>query len=333
MEKRSIQRVVVTGATGFLGGAVARRLAGEGIEVIGLGRDENAGQQLLADGVPFERVDLAESDKLSWVCQGADTVIHCAALSSPWGPIKRFAEANLLGTVELVSACQEAGVERLVHISSPGIYFCHDEGRNIDESKPAALPAASAYTLTKMWAEGVVDRAELSAVTLRPRAIFGPGDTSILPRLIRALERRRLPIIGDGENETNFTYIDNAVDAVLLAALAPHELSGRKFNITDGETLRLWDLIAEVAELLDLAPPSRRISFDRAWRAAGILEWTHRNLLFGREPMLTRYSVGLLAKTQTLSIDAARQVLGYAPKISTREGLRRFAESWKKSTS
>ena len=194
-----------------------------------------------------------------------------------------------------------------------------------------ADPASSFYAESKREAEKLVDLVsnELSTITIRPRGIFGPGDTSILPRLIDALEQKRLPLIGDGVTQTNLTYIDNAVDALQLAIEAPDSLSGRKFNITDGPAVNLWDSIGLICDELGLDHPKRQISFDKAFQLAGALEWIHRWLLFGKEPRLTRYTVGLLARSQTLSIEAARKDLGFEPKVSTREGLLRFVEWWK----
>ena len=324
-------KVVVTGATGFLGGAVARRLRREGYSVVGLGRNAAAGESLVGDDIDFLRLDLQERGALADACDGANAVVHSAALSSPWGKLSKFLQANVEGTKNIVDACVLSGVKRLVHISTPSLYFSHTEGRNISESAPIASPPASHYTHSKVLAEEIVNGAQndsLSTIILRPRGLYGPGDTAILPRLIRALSAGRLPIIGDGKTETDLTYIDNAVAAVVLALKAPNHLAGRAFNITDGESVALWDVVNSVADRLRIDRPRRQVPVPKAMRAATVMEWTYRWLLGNREPPLTKYTVGLLGLTQTLDIAAARRDLGYAPTISTAEGIDRFLKWW-----
>lgn len=321
---------MVTGATGFLGGAIARQLVADGVSVVGLGRNEAKGRALQEGGVEFKNCELSEVKQLRSAFEGVDTVIHSAALSSPWGRRRAFISANVDGTRNVLDACADNSIGRLVHISSPSVYFSHEDGRDVTEDRPYADPPSNHYAESKILAEKLVHgRPDISTITIRPRAIFGPGDTTILPRIIDSLQRKKLPIIGDGENEANLTFIDNAVAGTILAATADDSFSGRVYNLTDGEAVKLWAIIEEVCELLDLPKPARRISINTAFRAAGVIEWIHRWLLFGAEPRLTRYSVTVVARTQTLSIDAARRDLGYAPEISTAEGLRRFVAWWK----
>ncbi len=166
-------------------------------------------------------------------------------------------------------------------------------------------------------------------MTLRPRALFGPGDTVIIPRLLRALEAQRLPILGDGDALIDMTYIDNAVDAVIAATDAPDSVLGRKYNITGGEPVRLWPFLAKLCTELDLAHPTRRVSYPVARAFALMLEIVHRTVRRGSEPLLTRYTAGLLATSMTLDISAARRDLGYVPAIDIEEGTRRFLEWWR----
>jgi nucleoside-diphosphate-sugar epimerase len=167
-------------------------------------------------------------------------------------------------------------------------------------------------------------------VTLRPRALFGPGDTTLLPRLIRANGGRGFPLIGEGDPLMDITSVHNVVDALLLAAEAPASISGRKFNITNGEPWPRSRLLATLFGELGLPFRSRPISYDRAQQLAGILEFVSRSFTFGRwEPPLTRYTVGVLAKVQTLDISEARRLLGYRPRVSISDGMREFAVWWK----
>jgi nucleoside-diphosphate-sugar epimerase len=319
----------VTGATGFLGGAVARRLHASGHDVLATGRDVGRGGHLAAAGVRFLPVDLASDGSVTDLCRKQDWVVHCAALSSPWGPYQSFRRSNVVATRNLVDAATREGVGRFVHVSTPSIYMGTGSRRDVREDEPLPCPV-NAYAATKRDAEIIVEGARLSglrSILLRPRALFGPGDTTIFPRLLRALESGRLPIIGDGSNEVDLTYIDNAVDAVLLACAAPDAACDRTYNITNGEPVRLWDFIADLAEALGYKPPHRRLPRPVAMAMAGLLEALARVGRSRREPLLTRYSVCVLADTMTLDITRAREYLGYHPGVPMHDGLARFVRA------
>lgn len=327
--ERALGTVLITGATGFLGGALARDLAGRGERVIGLGRNLKAGELLESRyGVEFRAMDLTNA-KLEESFADIDTVFHCAALSSPWGRPIDFEQANVVGTASVVQACQKRRVSRLIHISTPSLYFRHDAGLQIREDHPPADPPVNDYVRTKRRAEEIVDAAAaegLPTITLRPRAIYGPGDNSILPRLVRAMKSGRLRVIGTGKNVADMTYIDNAVLACRLAAQCGPEFLGRKYNITNDEPLPLWQVIQRLAEALHYSLKPGRIPTWLARSLAGALEMTHRIFCRSQEPVLTRYSVGVLTASQTLDIGAAKRDLGYAPRITTLEGVKRYAE-------
>ncbi|MEO8083613.1 MAG: NAD-dependent epimerase/dehydratase family protein, partial [Ardenticatenales bacterium] len=257
-----MKRAVVTGATGFLGGHLARRLADDAAwTVVGLGRDAVAGAALEQAGVPFVRSDLAAGDaaaRLAEICRGADVVYHCAALSTPFGPAAAFRAANVDGTAAVIAACEAAGVGRLVHVSSPSVAFRWRDRLHVREDDALPRPATR-YAASKRAAEALVRTAVgggLDAVVLRPRALIGPGDTAVLPRIVAALERGRLPVIGDGHALADVTVVDNAVDAMLAAATATREIvRGRTYNISNGAPVSIWPMIARIAAALDLPPP------------------------------------------------------------------------------
>lgn len=323
--------ILVTGATGFLGGAVVHRLQHRGMgAVLATGRDRGAGERLAAQGVAFRVAHLEREADVAALFGGAlgsiEAVIHCAARSAPWGADGEFEAANVTATRHLTAAARAARVARFVHVSTPALYFDGTDRRDVREDAPLARPT-NPYVRTKLAAEGVVDRAVadgLPAVTLRPRALFGPGDTTIFPRLLRALARGRLPVIGGGTNRVDLTFVDNAADAAILALGAGSHVVGRKYNVTNGEPVPLWPLIARLARELGHPPPQRRVSRVAARRLATALELAHRVLRLRREPLLTRYTVDLLASDTTLDIAAARRDLGYAPEVTVEEGVRRF---------
>ena len=322
-------KVLITGATGFLGGKLARRLQGMGWDVSGLGRNAETLDELRASDIKAVQARLEDSRAIASACKGQEIVFHCGALSSPWGMAKDFYNANVLGTENVIRACMDANVQRLVHVSTPSIYFRFTSRLNVRED--AELPeAVNEYARTKRLAEARIDQAHadgLPVITIRPRAIFGPGDTSILPRLIQRLESGRMRIIGDGKNITDLTHVENVVDALLCCADSHRSTLGKKYNITNGEPILLWLMVERVCDALHLKYPTRKIPYRAAHIFAGMLELIYRALPGQPEPPFTRYSVFVMAQSATLDISAARRDLGYRPRVSIGQGVEEFMAS------
>ena len=324
-------KALVTGATGFLGGALAHRLHALGWNVTAQGRDPSALKALEAQGVRAVQVNLEDTQAIVNACRGQEIVFHSGALANDWGRPEAFRNANVLGTQNVIRGCQEQKVKRLVHVSTPSIYFRFAPRLNVKETDPLPPPVTE-YARTKRLAEDEVDKAfamGLPTVIIRPRAIFGPGDRIILPRLINRLERGILRVIGDGQNLADMSYIENVVDALLLCAEAPAHALGKKYNITNGEPIRLWKMIEKLCQRLDLKYPTQRVPYPLVDKIAGAMEFVARLLPNQLEPPLTRYSVAMISLTTTLDISAARRDLGYAPRVSNEEGFERFVEWWK----
>ncbi|QMV39804.1 NAD-dependent epimerase/dehydratase family protein [Cohnella cholangitidis] len=326
-------KALVTGATGFLGRATAIRLAELGWDVTGLGRDGHAGRLLTAQGVSFLQADLLDKEKMAAACADQDFVIHCAALSSPWGRYRDFYATNVTGTEHVVSGCISHGVKRLVHVSTPSVYFDYTDRLNITEQTALPRKPVNAYAATKLIAERIVTDAAvrgLPSVILRPRAIFGPGDTSLFPRLLRVNESRGIPIIGGGQAQLDLTFMDNVIDGLVQACTAQDSATGQIYNLTNGEPVKLIELLQRLFALLELPLRTRSVSRPVALAAGRGMEWLYRAFpSLGQEPQFTSYTVGLLAYSQTLDISKARRSLGYEPRIRIDEGLRRFADWWR----
>lgn len=324
-------RALVTGGTGFLGSRLAECLLARGFEVTVLGRNEAIGRAMVERGMGFLQADLADAPAIRDACRGRDVVFHAGALSSVWGPDEAFHRANVLGTRHIIEGCQEHDVGRLIHVSSPSVLF---EFRDrLDLAEDASFPgrAANAYARTKQLAELEIDRAAsegLPVLTFRPRAIFGPGDTAIFPRLIRA-NRRFFPLFGNPL--VDLTYVDNVVDALLLGLEAPAALIGRKYHVTNGEPLPIRELLETVFGRLGV--PFAPVRLPRVAGEALATLFEAASLLAGGspEPVLTRYTVGTLSYSQTLDITAIRRDLGYRPRISVDEGIDRFVRWWKET--
>jgi nucleoside-diphosphate-sugar epimerase len=204
----------------------------------------------------------------------------------------------------------------------------------VKENDPLPEPI-SAYAATKLLAEEEVDKGfanGLAVVSIRPRALFGEGDTVIFPRLLSRLKSGRLPILDDGENIVDLTYIQNVVDALLLCVESPANTLGKKYNISNGEPVKIWELVNRICDELTLPHPTRKISYKTANAAAAAIEFVYSLIPYSPEPPLTRLTVSMLAHSTILDISAARNELGYQPKVLVAEGVERFLKWWKQQT-
>lgn len=322
-------RVAVTGATGFLGRHVIEELLKARHEVVALGRNRDIGEGLVSRGIPFVPACLQDGAAMATAFAECDGVVHCAALSSLWGKPEAFHRVNVEGTEKVMAAMEEAGVKRLVHVSSPSLYFDFRDRWDVKESDPLASTMVNAYAQTKWEAEQRVQKAVakgLEAIILRPRGLFGPGDSSLFPRLLRANQRFGVPLTTSEPVVSDLTYVENAARATVLALEASSQCVGRVYNITNGEPRELHALLAQLFQLIEQPFKSIRIPYSLAvvlaWFSEGVGKW------LGREPVLTRYGLEVLSRSLTLNIEAARCDLGYAPHVSVDEGLRRFAGWW-----
>ena len=323
------ETVLVTGGGGFLGSAVARRLAARGDRVISFSRAEHPRLALL--GITHLRGDIADAGALERACRGVEVVHHTAAKPPPWGAPDDYRRTNVIGTANVIAACRRCGVKRLIHTSTPSVVFDGRDLEGIDESAPYPARWHSAYAETKALAEQQVLQAAaegLPAVVLRPHEIWGPEDPHFVPRILaRAHCLRR---IGDGSNRVDTTYIDNAAAAHLLAADRLREtpdLSGRVYFISQGEPIAAWEMIDAILQAAGRGPVKGCISHRRAWIVGWACEMIYRGLRLPGEPPLTRFVADALARAHWFDIGAACRDLGYAPAVSTAEGLRRL-KAW-----
>lgn len=318
-------KVLVTGATGFLGSYLVPHLQKSGHEVVAIGRDVRIGEQLEQSGIRFIQADLSDQDLALKLPSHIDWVVHCAALSSPWGRSEEFYRSNVLATKNLVQYAQDSSCKRFVHISSPSIYVDRIDKLNVRENDPLPKFALNHYIATKRQAEAIVDEAVdigLSAITLRPQGIVGRGDRSIFPRILKIAKRGFVPRIGSGQTLTDLTHVSNVVDAIVCALNANDNLSGQKYNITNGEPVDLYSVIEELMSELKISFKWKKMSLKKAYYIGSALEWTSRNILFHKEPMLTRYTACALGASRTLNIDKARAELNYVPRFGLNDALK-----------
>jgi nucleoside-diphosphate-sugar epimerase len=329
-------QLFVTGGTGFLGRHLVWRLADDGHQVVFSGRNSAVAAQIIdAARVPrhvrFVQLEHGRENALNTMLEAsseASAVIHCAALASPWGTRTAFKHANVDATSEVLATCRIHGIGRLVHISSPSIYFKFADRIQIREDDPLP-PAVNEYARTKFEAEKLIQAAELeAAVILRPRAIFGPWDNALLPRLLRLLRYGRVPLLRGGRALLDMTYVDNVVDAILLALALPPSEKTPVFNISNGEPIAVEDLFMQMAKQFNLPLATVHRPYAAADLAARLLELAAR-LTPAWEPPFTRYSIGAIAFSQTLDLQRARTLLGYQPRVCLAEGIARTAQWWR----
>ncbi len=317
------ETALVTGASGFLGGYVVRDLRAHGYDVIASGRNAAAlpaGETFVGDLDELARVDLGRT---------VGVVVHCAALSSPWGRWAEFEHANVTGTARVLEFARRAGARRLVHISSPGIYAAPRDRIGIREGDVDPRHPMNGYIRSKLEAEALLQRAaaEGSApdiVILRPRGIIGHGDPSLVPRILRVRERFGIPLMRGGRTLVDLTAVENVALAVRLAAEAP-DVHGQAFNITNGDPRPFRAVLEQLLEGLRLEPRYRRVPTAVAYRVAALLEAVCGVLPRHPEPPVTRYTVTTIAHSQTLDISRARDLLGYRPVISLDQSLASYA--------
>jgi nucleoside-diphosphate-sugar epimerase len=319
--------VLVTGGGGFLGGAIIRSLVENGETIRSFSRRRYP--QLDNLGVEQVQGDLANPDAVAKACHGVEAVFHTAAKAGVWGSYQEYYQPNVVGTRNLIRACRDAGVQRLIHTSSPSVVFHGRDMEGVDESAPYPAAFHAPYPRTKAMAEQIVLEAAaqgLPTIALRPHLIWGPGDTHLVPRIIA--RARRLRRIGDGSNLVDTIYIDNAAHAHLLAEKclrADPRLSGRVYFISQDQPIALWEMIDHILAAGGRPPVTRTISPAVASGIGTLCEGIYKLFRIRREPPMTRFVARELATSHWFDIQAAKTDLGYAPLISMEEGLKRLS--------
>ncbi|RWU22271.1 3-beta hydroxysteroid dehydrogenase [Pseudomonas alkylphenolica] len=323
-------RILVTGASGFIGGRFARFALEQGLDVRVNGRRAEGVEHLVRRGAQFIPGDLSDPELARRLCQGVDAVVHCAGAVGNWGRYQDFYQGNVVVTENVVEACLKEHVRRLVHLSSPSIYFNGRSQLNIrEEQVPRRFH--DHYGATKYLAEQKVFGAQefgLEVLALRPRFVTGAGDVSIFPRLLQMQRKRRLAIIGNGLNKVDFTSVQNLNEALLSALFADEDALGQAFNISNGHPLPLWDVVNYVMRQMHLPQVNRYRSYGLAYTAAALNEgacmlWPGRP-----QPTLSRLGMQVMSKDFTLDISRARQLLNYRPTVSLWTALDEFCGWW-----
>ena len=323
-------RALVTGGGGFLGAAIVRRLVERGDAVRTLQRGRYP--RLEALGVECVRGDIADPEVVDSAVAGCDLVFHVAAKVEMWGPREPFRLANVVGTRNVVEAMRRNGGGRLVFTSSPSVVHGGAGIEGVDESLPYPDHYEAFYPETKAEAERLVlaaNSADLPTVSLRPHLIWGPGDTHLIPNLVDRARAGQLRMVGDGSNLIDTVYIDNAVDAHLLAAeglAADRACAGRAYFITNDDPRQIGEIINGFVTAAGLDPVTRTVPLGVAVAAGRLFETLHRLKPSAGGPRMTPFLARNLATAHWYDISAAKRDLGYEPLVSIEEGMARVRE-------
>jgi nucleoside-diphosphate-sugar epimerase len=320
-------QILVTGAGGFLAGVIARMLRARGDTVVSLSRQRYPALDAL--GIRQVSGDLADPAAVLAAARGCDAVIHVAAKAGAWGSYAEYYQPNVLGTRNVLEACKRLGIRRLVYTSTPSVAHGGGDLEGVDESVPYPTRFHAHYPATKAEAEQLVlaaNSATLATVALRPHLIWGPGDNNLMPRLIQRAKSGRLAIVGTPKL-IDTTYVDNAAEAHVMAldALGPGSAcAGKPYFISNGEPLRMDEILNKLLACTDLPPIRKRVPLPVAWVAGALMEAAWTVLRLQSEPPMTRFIASQFATAHWYRIDAAKRDFGWTPRVSITEGLARL---------
>jgi nucleoside-diphosphate-sugar epimerase len=314
----------VTGGSGFVGGRLISRLVADGHTVHALARSDSSAEKVAELGATPRRGDLADPESLAKAAEGAELAFHSAAWLEPGGSWADFTKSNVDGTRNVIEACRHTGVRRLVHVGTEAALMAGQPLVNVDETTPLRPDSRAPYPATKAWAEQLVrdaNGARLETVVVRPRFVWGAGDTSVLPQLVKAVRSGRFAWIGGGTNLMDTTHIDNTVEGLVLGA--ERGRPGEAYFVTDGEPVRFRAFVTELLETQGVRAPNRSLPYWAANLIAEAGERAWRLLRRPGAPPLDYMSLWATALECTINIGKARGELGYAPVRTREEG---FAE-------
>jgi nucleoside-diphosphate-sugar epimerase len=325
-------KALVTGGGGFLGGAIVRALLKRGDTVRSIQRGHYP--ELLELGVDAVQGDLCKADDIDAAASGCDIVYHVAAMAGVWGDYDKYYQANVVATQNVIGACKKHNINYLVYTSTPSVVFDGTSEEGIDESTPYAETFFNAYQETKAEAEQLVLRsndAMFKTVALRPHLIWGPGDRHLAPRVISRAKAGRLRLVGNEENKVDSCYIDNAVDAHLLAGDDLQDdatCAGKAYFISNDEPILMSDLINKIIATVNLPPIRTRINEHLAYYIGTLFERVYSLFKIEQEPIMTRFVAKQLSTSHWFDLTAAKRDLSYKPAISIDEGMRLLKASY-----
>lgn len=336
-----IQHVFVTGAGGFLGKAICRLLRLANIKVTGFARGHYP--ELSQMGVTMVQGDIADFFRLKEAMRSCDLVFHVAAKAGVWGSKDDYFKPNVQGAENIIRACQELAITRLVYTSTPSVTFAGIDEAGIDESQPYAKSFLNYYAESKALAEQLVlaashgretdslDDKQLKTVALRPHLIWGPNDPHLVPRVLERARAGKLKLVGKEDKLVDTIYVENAAYAHILAAIALNKPQanciGKAYFISNDEPITMAAILNNILNCADLPPVTKRVPRSVAYAVGSTLEWFYKLVNKQQEPVMTRFVARQLSTCHYFDISAAKKDLGYKPLINIEEGMKQLQAS------
>ena len=318
--------VLIIGGGGFLGSSIALNLVKHGHAVSVLGRKL---YPELESSIKCIKADIRNRSDVMLAIKKQEVVFHTASIPGIWGDYNEFYNIDVQGTENIILACYENNVKKLIYTSSPSVVFGKSDMENIDEETLYPDKYLCHYPKTKAMAEKLVMAANgirgLATVCIRPHLIWGPGDPHLLPRLIERAKAQKLVRVGNGKNLVDMIYIDNAVEAHLKACenlSLGSSIAGKCYFVSDGNPVVLWEWIENILKELKLPPIVKSVSFQYAIILGGIFEVLYRLLGIKKEPPMTRFLAAQLSKSHYFNISRAKNDFGYKPIVTQEEGMK-----------
>lgn len=312
----------VTGGSGFVGGRLIKRLVADGVRVRALARSDRSTATVEAHGAEAVRGDLADVEAIAAGAEGCGTAYHLAANVEQWGPWEDFVRDNVIGTENVLAATRSAGVERFVHCGTEAVLIAGEPLRSVDETAPLRPDSPSPYAATKARAEQAVRDANgdgFETVVVRPRFVWGAGDTTLLPAMVDMVKSGRFAWIGGGRQLTDVTHVDNVAEGLVLGARKGR--AGEVYFVTDGEPVEFREFVSALLDTQGVKAPGRSIPTWVAGPLATASEGLWRTLRLSGEPPLTRFTYWISSQECTIDISKSRRDLGYQPVKGRAEGL------------
>jgi len=325
--------VFVTGAGGFLGKAICRLLRLADIKVTGFARGNYP--ELTQMGVNMVQGDITDFVRLKETMKSCDLVFHVAAKAGVWGSKDDYFQPNVQGAKNIIQACQELAITRLVYTSTPSVTFAGVDEAGIDETQPYADNFLNFYGESKALAEQLVLSAShglkekpLKTVALRPHLIWGPNDPHLVPRVLERARAGKLKLVGKEDKLVDTIFVDNAAYAHILAAVALNKPKatciGKAYFISNDQPITMATMLNNILHCVDLPPVTKRVPSAVAYAVGATLEWLYKALNIKNEPIMTRFVARQLSTSHYFDISAAKKDLGYTPLISIEEGMKQL---------
>ncbi len=313
-----MQRILVTGASGFIGGKAVELFRNLGWDAIGVGRRPLKSPYYL-------QCDLSSEYQTSPIAKLGrfDVILHAAARSSPWGSKRSFSKANIDATRNVMRLSSATGLPKLIFVSSSSTYYERRDQLDIDEDTPQAIHPVNHYAATKQAAEKLIRTYQGSWCILRPRAVYGVGDSVLFPRILAAAKAGRMPLlirkgvpaIGD------LLCVDNLLHCIVQAA-QNHAIHG-DYNLTDNQPVPIIDFLLDVFDRLNIPSPRNRLSVESAFRAARAIELIYKCFCPWKEPPITPFGVHVFAYSKTFNVSKMLAAFG-PPKKTVEQGVLDF---------